>query len=119
MVVVPETITPLVSLTALCVLLSRKSKRAYETVDNEQSLSPQPWMRRQHIKNGNRRVNIFFMLQLFLYLCFGNGNNLPKSKYKKISGLLQNEIETQDILNEIAKLSFKNTEKINDIIKSR
>ena len=36
-----------------------------------------------------------------LYLCFGNGNNLPKSKYKKISGLLQNEIETQDILNEI------------------
>ena len=28
-----------------------------------------------------------------LYLCFGNGNNLPKRKYKKINGLLQNEID--------------------------
>jgi hypothetical protein len=62
MVVVPETITPLVSLTALCVLLSRKSKRAYETVDNEQSLSPQLWVRRQNIRNGNKRANIFFIL---------------------------------------------------------
>ena len=36
-----------------------------------------------------------------LYLCFGNGNNLPKRKYKKINGLLQNEIDTLNILGEI------------------
>ena len=36
-----------------------------------------------------------------LYLCFGNGNNFPKRKYKKINGLLQNEIDSKDILNEI------------------
>ena len=36
-----------------------------------------------------------------LYLCFGNGNNFPKRKYKKINGLIQNEIGTKDILNEI------------------
>ena len=36
-----------------------------------------------------------------MYLCFGNGNNLPKRKYKKINGLLQNEIDSLDILNEI------------------
>lgn len=36
-----------------------------------------------------------------MYLCFGNGNNLPKRKYKKISGYLQNAIDTKDILKEI------------------
>lgn len=45
-----------------------------------------------------------------LYLCFGNGNNLPKRKYKKIDGFLQNEIDTKDILKEINNvdnLSFR------------
>ena len=36
-----------------------------------------------------------------LYLCFGNGNNLPKRKYKKINGLLQLEVDNLEILNEI------------------
>lgn len=31
-----------------------------------------------------------------LYLCFGNGNNLPKRKYKKIDGYLQNETDIND-----------------------
>lgn len=39
-----------------------------------------------------------------LYLCFGNGNNLPKYKFKKINGLLQNEIDTQNILKEIEEV---------------
>jgi hypothetical protein len=61
-VAMPEIMAPLVSATLLFVLLSRKSKRAYEMVDNEQSLSPQLWVRRQNIRNGNKRANIFFIL---------------------------------------------------------
>jgi cardiolipin synthase len=36
-----------------------------------------------------------------LYICFGNGNNLPKRKYKKISGYLQNEIDIKDTIEKI------------------
>ena len=36
-----------------------------------------------------------------LYLCFGNGNNLPRRKFKKIVGYLQNELEIKDIIPEI------------------
>ena len=35
------------------------------------------------------------------YLCFGNGNNLPKRKRKKINGYLHNEIKESNILDEI------------------
>ena len=33
-----------------------------------------------------------------LYLCFGNGNNLPKRKFKKIDGYLQNEKEISNLI---------------------
>lgn len=36
-----------------------------------------------------------------LYLCFGNGNNLPKRKYKKIIGYLQNEGEIKIIIDDL------------------
>lgn len=36
-----------------------------------------------------------------LYLCFGNGNNLPKRKFKKIVGFLQNDQEPNDIIEKI------------------
>ena len=41
----------------------------------------------------------------FLYLCFGNGSNIPKRKYKQISGYLQNEMEDTKV---IAKLEDDN-----------
>jgi cardiolipin synthase len=36
-----------------------------------------------------------------LYLCFGNGSNLPRKKHKKIIGYLQNEVEHKNILKEV------------------
>ena len=36
-----------------------------------------------------------------LYLCFGNGNNLPKRKFKNINGYLQNETEISEIISKI------------------
>ena len=45
-----------------------------------------------------------------LYLCFGNGNNLPKRKYKKIGGFLQNSIEiknTIELMKDEDNLSYR------------
>lgn len=45
-----------------------------------------------------------------LYLCFGNGNTLPKRKFKKIVGYLQNEQQPNGILeklNEEDNLSYR------------
>ena len=36
-----------------------------------------------------------------LYLCFGNGNNLPKRKFKKIDGYLQNETKITNVIHKI------------------
>lgn len=38
-----------------------------------------------------------------LYLCFGNGNNLPKRKFKKIAGYLQNEQIPNDIMEKMSE----------------
>ena len=51
-------------------------------------------------------IMLLFNTGPLLYLCFGNGSNLPRRKHKKISGYLQNEIEHKDILNELE--SFDN-----------
>ena len=41
-------------------------------------------------------IMLLFNTGPLLYLCFGNGSNLPRRKHKKISGYLQNEIENKD-----------------------
>lgn len=46
-------------------------------------------------------ILLFSVTGPVLYLCFGNGNNLPKRKSRKINGYLQNEIKPSEILNEI------------------
>lgn len=45
-----------------------------------------------------------------LYICFGNGNNIPKRKYKKINGYLLNFIEPNDVIEK---------SKIDDLLGSR
>ena len=46
-------------------------------------------------------ILLFNVTGPLLYLCFGNGSNLPKRKYKKIEGFLLNKIESNDIFNSI------------------
>ena len=46
-------------------------------------------------------ILMFSLTGPLLYLCFGNGNNLPKRKNKKIGGYLLSLIEKNDCLDEI------------------
>ena len=46
-------------------------------------------------------ILLFSVTGPLLYLCFGNGNNLPKRKSRKINGYLQSEIKDCNIIDEI------------------
>lgn len=66
-----------------------------------------------HLYNSNDNVSykiIWIMIILLLnvsgpllYLCFGNGNNLPMRKNKKITGYLLSLIEENNVIDEIEK----------------
>lgn len=64
-----------------------------------------------HLYNSNDNISfkiVWIMIILLfnfagpiMYLCFGNGSNIPKRKYKKISGYLQNSQEDNGIIKEL------------------
>ena len=66
-----------------------------------------------HLYNSNDNVSykiVWIMIILLLnvtgpllYLCFGNGNNLPMRKNKKISGYLLSLIEENNVITEISE----------------
>lgn len=64
-----------------------------------------------HLYNSNDNISykivwiIIILLLNFvgpiMYLCFGNGSNIPKRKYKKISGYLQNVQEDNGVIKKL------------------
>ena len=48
-------------------------------------------------------ILLFSVTGPLLYLCFGNGNNLPKRKNKKIGGYLLSLVEENNVIDEISK----------------
>ena len=64
-----------------------------------------------HLYNSNDNISykiVWIMIILLfnfvgpiMYLCFGNGSNIPKRKYKKISGYLQNTQEDNGVIKKL------------------